>query len=222
VLRREFFEGEPGVAPFTIEPRLIRASAALAGPRPDVPEPEIYVALAARTRAGDSRAWQALYNAHFDFVYRVARRLGICDGEAEDVTQDVFMVAHRRIAQFEHGRFSTWLYRITANVVSDRHRRAKVRQSLDVVKTWLWGAAVPTPEALASQASDARAVERVLARMSPKKREVFVMFELEGLDGEQIAERVGCPVGTVWTRLHHARKDFVNIGRKLGCVEAAL
>lgn len=172
-----------------------------------------------RCRTGDEAAWEALYDANFDFVFRVARRLGVPESEAEDVTQDVFIIAHRRLDQFQEGRLSTWLYRITAHVTQDRHRRWKVRRSLDLVKTWLWGQEVPTPERLASHRSDAEAVEQVLARMSPKKREVFALFELEGLAGEQIAERVGCPVGTVWTRLHHARRDFVSIARRLGCLE---
>ncbi|MCA9556566.1 MAG: sigma-70 family RNA polymerase sigma factor [Myxococcales bacterium] len=176
-------------------------------------------ALAARCRAGDAAAWKELYDAHFDFVFRVARRLGTPEAEAEDVAHDVFVVAHRKLDAFQEGKMSTWLYRITAHVVSDRHRRRRVRESLDVVKTWLWGAEVPTPEALASRRSDGAAVERILARMSPKKREVLALFELEGLSGEQIAERVGCPVGTVWTRLHHGRQDFLRIARKMGCME---
>lgn len=196
-----------------------RQSTALAAPLAAAPRREGDGALAARCRSGDPRAWRELYDAHFDFVFRVARRLGIPEAEAEDVAHDVFVVAHRKLDAFQEGRMSTWLYRITAHVVSDRHRRRRVRESLDGVKTWLWGAEVPTPEALAARRSDGAAVERVLARMSPKKREVFALFELEGLSGDEIAERVGCPVGTVWTRLHHGRQDFLRIARKLGCLE---
>ena len=61
-----------------------------------------------------------------------------------------------------------------------------------------------------------RIVADVLQKMAPKKREVFALYELESLSGEEIAERVGCPVATVWTRLHHARKDFERIARKRG------
>jgi RNA polymerase sigma-70 factor (ECF subfamily) len=61
----------------------------------------------------------------------------------------------------------------------------------------------------------------VLERMSPKKREVFALFELEGLSGDEISERIGVPVNTVWTRLHHARKDFLDIAKKLGVLELA-
>ena len=62
-------------------------------------------------------------------------------------------------------------------------------------------------------------MEGVLERMSPKKREVFALFELEGLSGEEIAARIGVPVNTVWTRLHHARREFIKIGRRLGVME---
>lgn len=55
--------------------------------------------------------------------------------------------------------------------------------------------------------------------MAPKKREVFALFELEGLSGEEIAERVGCPIDTVWTRLFHARKEFEKIARQRGVID---
>ncbi len=187
----------------------------------DLPPEDGDADLAARCRAGDQSAWRELYDAHFDFVYRVARRLGVDPTEAEDVTHDVFVIAHRRLDQFSQGRLRTWLYRITANVVSDRHRRRRIRASLTLVKTWLFGQRVATPEEHASQRSDAEMVNRVLARMSPKKREVFALFELEGRSGEEIAELVGIPVNTVWTRLHHARREFVRIARKLGGLEDA-
>lgn len=202
---------------------MIRQSTALAVSRSEsdsgTPEVSDDARLAARCRAGDAVAWKELYDAHFDFVFRVARRLGIPADDAEDVVHDVFVVAHRRLDQFREGRMSTWLYRITANIVSDRHRSRRVRDSLDIVRTWFWGATVPTPEDIADKRSNGRAIERILGRMSPKKREVFALFELDGLSGEEIAEHVGCPVGTVWTRLHHARRDFVRLARKMGCLE---
>ena len=72
---------------------------------------------------------------------------------------------------------------------------------------------------MAERKSAESAVERVLERMSPKKREVFALFELEGLSGEAIAERLACPINTVWTRLHHARAEFVTVARRLGCLD---
>jgi RNA polymerase sigma-70 factor (ECF subfamily) len=60
---------------------------------------------------------------------------------------------------------------------------------------------------------------QILRKMTPKKREVLVLFELEGLSGEEIATCVGCPVDTVWSRLHHARRDFLKLARRGGYLE---
>jgi RNA polymerase sigma-70 factor (ECF subfamily) len=172
-----------------------------------------------RCRARDEAAWKELYDANFDFVYRVARRLGTPAGEAEDVVHDVFMIVYDKLDSFQEGRLTTWLYRIAANVVSDRHRKRRVREAFASLKFWIGATPEPGPERIAEQRSASRAVDRVLARMAPKKREVFALFELEGLSGEEIAERLGCKVNTVWTRLHHARKEFVEIARRLGCLD---
>lgn len=173
----------------------------------------------ARCRANDDAAWKELYDAYFDFVYRVARRLGTPEPEAEDVAHDVFVVVHRRLDQFEGGRLTTWLYRITANVVSDRHRRRRVRRAFEALKVWVGAEPADSPERTAEKRSATRAVERVLEEMTPKKREVFALFELEGLPGEEIAERLGCPINTVWTRLHHARREFIDVARRHGSLE---
>jgi RNA polymerase sigma-70 factor (ECF subfamily) len=174
------------------------------------------LALVERCRAGSEAAWRELYEAHFDFVWRTARRLGTPDAELDDVVQESFLVAWDKLAAFRHGRFTTWLFRITANVVSGRHRRRRVRETF---LSWFERApAAPgprTPDAALESKDAQRQVAAVLARMAPKKREVFALFELEGLSGEEVAERVGCGVDTVWTRLFHARKDFERLGRAL-------
>ncbi|MBI2375251.1 MAG: sigma-70 family RNA polymerase sigma factor [Deltaproteobacteria bacterium] len=173
----------------------------------------------ARCRARDEAAWRELYDANFDFVYRTARRLGCSAADAEDVTHDVFLVVHQKLGDFTEGRLTTWLFRITANVVSARHRRARVAEAFSRLRLWVGASPAESPERTAEKTSAARAVERVLSRMAPKKREVLAMFELEGLSGDVIAERLGCPVNTVWTRLHHARQDFVRISTRLGARE---
>lgn len=164
--------------------------------------------LLARCRDGDGSAWRQLYDAHFDFVYRVARRLGTPVEELEDVCQETFLVAYRKLASFHEGRLTTWLYRICANISSDRHRRRRIRRAFLEVWSTRPTAAPRTPERDYESAEAEALVSRVLEKMSPKKREVFALFELEGLSGDEVAERVGCKVGTVWTRLFHARKEF--------------
>jgi len=103
--------------------------------------------------------------------------------------------------------------------VSHRHRKRRTQRAIVDLAARVGLGSPPTPEATSLVASDARAVERVLERMSPKKRAVFALYELEGLSGEEIAEREGCPVNTVWSRLRHARIEFCRIGRRLGVIE---
>ena len=174
------------------------------------------VELLARCRAGDSPAWKQLYDANFSFVERICRRLGTPDAELDDVVQETFLVAFKKLGSFVQGRVSTWLYRIAANVVASRHRRRRIRSAL----LGLFGKDEPALVPAADQQYDAReaqaAVAAVLERMAPKKREVFALYELDGMSGEEIAERVGCKVETVWTRLHYARADFERIAKKRG------
>ena len=186
--------------------------------RADIPADSDLAPLVARCRGGDATAWRQLYDAHYDFVLGAARRLGIPTAELDDVLQESFLVAFRKLDAFRDGRFSTWLFRIVANVVSNKHRRRRIRDAFAA----LLGRAEPQHQRGPDRDYDAReahaAVSDVLARMAPKKREVFALFELEGLTGEEVAERVGCRVETVWTRLHYARADFERIARKRGVV----
>jgi RNA polymerase sigma-70 factor (ECF subfamily) len=157
-------------------------------------------------------------------VHRMARRMGTPPAELDDVTQEVFANAFGKLHRFGGGNFGHWIHRICANVVNDQHRRRRVREAFRV----FWrgdsdadseASAGPTPEGMAARAQAEAHVAQILSRMRPKHREVFALFELEGLSGDEIAARVGCPVNTVWTRLHHARLAFVKIGRKRGLLQ---
>jgi RNA polymerase sigma-70 factor, ECF subfamily len=179
----------------------------------------------ARCRAGDRTAFRVLHDLHFAQVHRTARALGTPPSELDDVTQDVFTAAFAKLSQFGGGNFGHWLYRICANVVTDRHRRRRVRETfrrmLGTTPELEAASEDPGPDRPAERAEAERQVAQILARMRPKQREVFALFELEGLSGEEISARVGCPVNTVWTRLHHARQDFLRIGRKRGWIDLA-
>jgi len=170
-------------------------------------------------QGGDDSAFRALYERHFELVFRSCRRLGLLEADAEDAAQETFVVAARKLSAFSEGKLFTWLYRIAANLVSARHRTRRLREGLAAI----WGRSEEPHAPSAERAYEAREASRrvaeVLSRMAPKKREVFALFELEGLTGEEIAERVGCKVDTVWTRLWHARRDFERIARKRGWAE---
>lgn len=164
----------------------------------------------ARQEGSFAPGFRDFYQRHFRFVYRLVARIAE-PADVEDLVQEVFTIAGRKLPEFEgRSRETTWLYRIAANVVV-ADRRKKKRQRLLSLK-WLR----PEPDELVVDGPD-REVERddarslvreLLSKMSEKKRDVFVLFELEGFTGQEVAEMVGCPLDTMWTRLFHARRDF--------------
>lgn len=156
-------------------------------------------------------AFRAFYERHFRFVYRIVSRLASRDGDVDDLTQEVFAIAGQKLDEFEgRAKETTWLYRIAANVVS-ADRRKRRRQALLSLR-WLRPSAddelVDGPDRDAEKNDASALVREILSKMSEKKRTVFVLFELEGLPGQEIAEMVGCPLDTMWTRLFHARREF--------------
>jgi RNA polymerase sigma-70 factor (ECF subfamily) len=148
-----------------------------------------------------------LYEEHADFVRRVVVHLGGPGIDVDDLVQDVFVVAMRKSDSFE-GRSAprTWLYGIALKVVAGARRRGKIRSFLGLAPE---AAADPeTPAQVFERKEASRTVYEILDGIAEKKRTVFILFELEGLSGDEIATIVGCPKKTVWTRLHHARKEF--------------
>ncbi len=153
-----------------------------------------------------------VYEAWFEPCLRWLRALGIPDADLEDVGQEVFVVVRRKLDAFDGERLPAWLYRIAARTASDQRRRAWFR------RLWTRGARVDL-DAIASAAAGPaelyerreaqRQLDRVLSRMSDKRRVAFALYEIEGYSGEEIAALLGVPVATVWTRLHHARKEFL-------------
>lgn len=153
---------------------------------------------------------EAIYDQCFDFVWRSARRMGVAEAAVDDVVQEVFLVAHRRLDDFE-GRSSvkTWLFGILLRVVSDHRRRHRRK-----------GGLAPLPEALAADdrscpAEQAQRMDRVrllhalLEELDDEKRAVFVLAELEQLTAPEIAEALGgIKLNTVYSRLRVARKQF--------------
>jgi RNA polymerase sigma-70 factor (ECF subfamily) len=155
-----------------------------------------------------------LYEAHFTFVWRSARRLGTPEPNLDDVVQEIFVVAFRRQDEFE-GRSSvkTWLYGIVFNVVR-AHRRElaqKHPQALDGerrVDPRLLVDGADGPQERASKREAARVLDRFLDGLDEDRRTVFVLAELEQLTAPEIAAIVSAPLNTVYSRLRLARIDF--------------
>jgi RNA polymerase sigma-70 factor (ECF subfamily) len=140
------------------------------------------------------------------FVWRALRRLGVAERDVEDVCQEVFMVVHRKIGDFE-GRSSmrTWVYGIAIRVASDYRKRSHVRREI---------VTDDVPDAVASDdpldeaaRREARArLDGIMDQLDEDKRAVFVLYEIEQVTMAEVADAVGCPVQTAYSRLHAARK----------------
>jgi len=152
---------------------------------------------------------RAAFEQYGDFVWRVLQRLGVHDADREDITQEVFVVVHRQIGGFDgRSRMTTWLYGIAYRVVSTHRRRAWVRRELPTADVPETAAAAAGPEQAVSDAEERQKLGEVLDLMDLEKRAVFVMHELDELSCDEIAAALAIPVGTVHSRLHHARDAF--------------
>jgi RNA polymerase sigma-70 factor, ECF subfamily len=158
-----------------------------------------------------AHAFRAMYEANADFVWRNLRRLGVPFSEADDKTQEVFVIAHRRFEDFAdrgHGP-RAWLFQIALRVASDarRHRRrhpedpdgglAQERECIDP----------PQPRAVARREALDR-LDRALATIDVHRRAVLVLHEIEEMTAPEIAQTLGIPLNTVYSRLRVARSEL--------------
>ena len=140
------------------------------------------------------------------FVWRALRRLGVAERDVEDVCQEVFMVVHRKIGDFE-GRSSlrTWVYGIAIRVASDYRKRSHVRREI-VTDDVPDAASADDPLDEAARREARARLDRILDELDEDKRAVFVLYEIEQVTMAEVAEAVGCPLQTAYSRLHAARK----------------
>jgi RNA polymerase sigma-70 factor (ECF subfamily) len=152
--------------------------------------------------------FEETYRAHFAFVWRSLRRLGIREDDAADAAQEVFMVVHRKLPEFAgRSKLTTWLYGVCFRVASER-RRAGPRPQLGEQDAASLIGRPADPAATAERNEGLAVLERVLERIPDEQRAVFCLFELEGMTGEEIAEALEIPLGTAYSRLRLARAAF--------------
>lgn len=174
-------------------------------------------AAAATPEEGAAKAaptFDEVYDENFSFVWRSVRRLGVPASAVDDAVQDVFVVVHRRLPEFEaRSSIRTWLFAILIRVVRD-YRRAYRRKDLPVQGNG--GPADPdeiatteqNPQEIAAKHEAARMLHEILDRLDDEKREIFVLAELEQLPVPEIAEGLGINLNTAYSRIRAARQDF--------------
>jgi RNA polymerase sigma-70 factor (ECF subfamily) len=151
-----------------------------------------------------------VYTAHFAFVWRTARRLGIPEQHVDDVAQEVFLVVQRRLADFEgRSELRTWLFGITRNVVrrfrhkASRHLQTELEHVEDVADSQ-----TPSAEAQLAALQRVRLLHALLDELDDGDREVFILSELEEMTGPEIARALDLHLSNVYARIRRARKAF--------------
>jgi RNA polymerase sigma-70 factor (ECF subfamily) len=145
-------------------------------------------------------SFRAVYDDYFDFVWTSTRRLGVPVDAVDDVVQEIFVVVSARLSTIEQ----------PASLRSTYHRRRRVRSTKESPNPFEEGAnpMQPSPLDLAVMSDEVRLLWRLLGELGPLKREVFVLAELEEMTTPEIAEAVGIPLNTAYSRLRVARQEF--------------
>lgn len=170
---------------------------------------------AAESGADRLLTFEGVYEAHFPFVWRSVRRLlGTTHASIDDVVQEIFVVVHRRLGEFE-GRSSvkTWLFGIALRVVRD-HRKTQRRKNPPLGPDHTNDAEsvrdddAHAPDETAAKAQAVRTLHALLEELDDEKREVFILAELEQMSAPEIADALAINLNTVYSRLRAARQDF--------------
>ena len=146
-----------------------------------------------------------IFDDHARYIWRTLRHLGVPEADTPDLCQEVFVTVHRKLASFEgRSQLRTWLYGICIRVASEPRRRPHVRREIALAEPTRETDAEPAT-ALDSSLEQRRAVERMLSVLDEDKREVVVLYEIEGFSMKEVAEILQCPLQTAYSRLHAAR-----------------
>ncbi|MCH9681360.1 MAG: sigma-70 family RNA polymerase sigma factor [Deltaproteobacteria bacterium] len=183
----------------------------------DLPSPPL---ASRRVRPRPALRLEDVFRQHHTYVWRTLARLGVGAAQLDDATQDVFIVVHHRLADFEgRAKLTTWLFEITRRIAL-RYRHQRKRESgpvsLDHPDPH------PSPDDRVSRLEALELMQTWLDELDDEKRIVFVLAEFEQLQGPQIAERLGVNVNTVYARLRGARRHLAKRSRRLVSLDLAV
>jgi RNA polymerase sigma-70 factor (ECF subfamily) len=189
--RRSLAHDEPTSA---VSPRLGQAASS-----------ELGLSVADCPPRDDALDFEHIYGAHFDFVWRSLRLLGVSNEALEDAAQDTFSVVHRQLSSFEgRSALRTWLFAILYRVAAN-YRRTRRRKYSRLIPFDDAAGAEPAPDAHAEAAEAARLIERFCAGLAPARRALFVLAVLEELPAPEVAQALGMPVQKIYSRVHALR-----------------
>jgi RNA polymerase sigma-70 factor (ECF subfamily) len=159
---------------------------------------------------GNHEAWRSLHFRYYPVTIAFLRKFGVGEADLEDASQEVFLQMHRYLPRFRgNAELKTWLYRLC--ITQARHLRRRRRLN-EAVRSWfsLRPEAANTSSPEFSEQSAGRRIQVALGALSEGERLAVVLYDMEGLDGKQVAEILRCTQASLWRRLHYARKKFVD------------
>lgn len=173
---------------------------------------------------GEQEAFQILVNRHKNYIFTLLYRELNHRETAEDLAQDVFVKIFRSVSQFRgEAKFTTWLYRMTMNILLD-YRRAQKRRPLttimDSIRTWFTDQRDEKPEERVLALEQQQQVHQILHRMSEKYRIVLELYHLQQFSYQEMAAILDVPVRTIETRLYRAKQQFERLWMEVYAHEA--
>ncbi len=177
--------------------------------------------LVERCLSGDETAWEDLVRTHTRRVYGLCYRFTGKDSEAQDLTQEVFLRVYRTLKTFRatEGAFTTWLARLTRNLLIDNYRRTRqerltdsIEEQLPVVEQSV--AADSRPDGLVAGREASEILQGGLQRLSPELREAVILRDLQDMEYREIADILRIPEGTVKSRLNRGRAELARVLRR--------
>ena len=158
---------------------------------------------------------RGLLEGHFTFIWRLLRRLGVPENDADDAAQQVFIVASRKLDSIAATAERSFLFGIALRVASSTRRSLRQRVEVDDTElVTLADGSIAVDEAVARR-QGVEILDRIVAALPEELRLVFVLCEIEELSVPEVAELQGIPVGTAASRLRRARKEFNDAARRI-------
>jgi len=165
-------------------------------------------------------AFRRVFEQNAPFVWRCLRRLGVSEADVEDVCQEVFLIVHRKLAELDdRGSLRSWLYGVCVRKASD-YRRLAHKKREQMRGTVPDRGAPPEQSELLDRKAEVDFLDGLLDRLEGRQRAVFVLYEIEQLAMAEVAEAVGCPLQTAYSRLHAARKQVAAAVKRQRAAEA--
>ena len=174
--------------------------------------------LVERCLSGDDASWEQLVRLHTRRVYGICYRFTGRDSEAQDLTQDVFMRVFRALGGFRstEGSFTTWLTRLTRNLLIDHYRRTRNERVTDSIEEQMprveqSTSSVARPDSALAGREASELLQGALAKLSPDLRETIILRDLQELEYREIAKVLSIPEGTVKSRLNRGRAELARL-----------